>query len=248
MIGRRQIDDQDEIRVLLLDRHAALVDDRRQRRGRLVDAVLYVDRGDIERIADVEGDGDRRRAVVRARRGHVGHALDAVDLLLERRRHRVGDDLRARAGIIGADHDLRRRDLGELRDRQQKEADRAGEHHDRGDRRGKDRALDEEADHQTTAPEGIQLQDQQQTPAPQASATGAGRRAQRVRAVGAGRHSRRGVANNAAAASARSRAGGRRGPPRRRAAFSARAGSTRSAFITAWIRPSANSSSRFGSG
>ena len=45
-------------------------------------------------IADLESDGDRRGAVVRARRGHVGHALDAVDLLFERRRHRVGDDLR----------------------------------------------------------------------------------------------------------------------------------------------------------
>ena len=148
LVGRGQVDDQDEVRVLLLDRHAALIDDRRQRRGRLRHAVLHVDRGDVERVADLEGDGDRRRAVVRARRGHVGHALDAVDLLLERRRDRVGHDLRAGAGIVGADDDLRRRDLRKLRDRQQEKADRAGEHHDRGDRRGEDRALDEEADHQ----------------------------------------------------------------------------------------------------
>ena len=32
-------------------------------------------------------------------RRHVGHARDAVDLLLERRRHRVGDDLGAGARI-----------------------------------------------------------------------------------------------------------------------------------------------------
>ncbi len=121
-VGRGEVDDQDEIRVLLLDRHAALVDDRRQRRGGLRDAVLHVDRGDVERIADLEGDGDGRGAVVGARRGHVAHALDAVDLLFERRRHRVGDDLGAGAGIIGADDDLRRRDVGELRDRQQKKA------------------------------------------------------------------------------------------------------------------------------
>jgi hypothetical protein len=30
LIGRRQVDDQHEVRVLLLDRHAALIDDRRQ--------------------------------------------------------------------------------------------------------------------------------------------------------------------------------------------------------------------------
>jgi hypothetical protein len=40
------------------------------------------------------------------------------------------------------------RDFRELRDRQQEKADRAGEHKDRGDRRRKDRALDEEIDHQ----------------------------------------------------------------------------------------------------
>ena len=72
---------------------------------------------------------------------------DAVDLLLERRRHGVGDDLRARARIDGADDDLRRRDVGKLRDRQQEIADRAGQHHDDGDRRREDRTLDEEAYH-----------------------------------------------------------------------------------------------------
>ena len=46
-----------------------------QRGRRLRDAVLHVDGGDVERIADIEGDGDRRGAVVGARRRHVGHAL-----------------------------------------------------------------------------------------------------------------------------------------------------------------------------
>ena len=171
-VRRGQIDDENEVRVLLLDRHAALIDDRRQRRRRLRHAVLHVDRGDVERIADLEGDGDRRGAVVRARRGHVGHALDAVDLLLERRRHRVGDDLRACARIVGADHDLRRRDLRKLRDRQQKKADRAGEHEDRGDRRGENRPLNEEADHQG----GFTGKSQQQSAA-RIPAAGAARRA-----------------------------------------------------------------------
>ena len=146
-VRRGEIDDEDEVRVLLLDRHAGLVDDRRQRRRRLGDAVLHVDGSDAERIADVEGDGDRRGAVIGARRRHVGHAGDAVDLLLERRGDRVGHDLRAGARIDGADDDLRRRDVGKLRNRQQEVTDRARQHHNDGDRRGENRALDEKSHH-----------------------------------------------------------------------------------------------------
>ena len=50
--------------------------------------------------------------------GHVEHVLDAVDLLLERRRDGFGDRLRVSARIGGAHDDGRRRDLGILRDRQ----------------------------------------------------------------------------------------------------------------------------------
>ncbi len=46
-----------------------------------------------------------------------------------------------------AHHDLRRRDLGKLRDRQQPIADRACEHHDDGDRGCEDRPLNEEIHH-----------------------------------------------------------------------------------------------------
>ena len=49
---------------------------------------------------------------------HVEHVLDAVDLLLERRRDGIADDLGRGAGIAGADDDRRRRDLRILRDRQ----------------------------------------------------------------------------------------------------------------------------------
>ncbi len=73
-----------------------------------------------------------------------GHA---VDLLLERRRHRVGDDLGAGARIDRADDDLRRRDLRKLRDRKQEVADRSREQHDDRDRGSEDRPFDEESDH-----------------------------------------------------------------------------------------------------
>src|SRR5260370_5328148 len=63
-------------------------------------------------IAHLEGYGYGGRAVVRTRRRHVGHAGNAVDLLLEWRCHRVGDHLPARAGITSGYDDLWR---GELR-------------------------------------------------------------------------------------------------------------------------------------
>ena len=46
---------------------------------------------------------DRRDAAVRARGGHVEHALDAVDRLLERRRDRRLDFLRVGAGVDRGD-------------------------------------------------------------------------------------------------------------------------------------------------
>ena len=49
--------------------------------------------------ADLERDVDAREARVRARRGHVHHALDAVDDLLERRGDRALDRLRVGARV-----------------------------------------------------------------------------------------------------------------------------------------------------
>ena len=70
---------------LLLDGDAGGADFRRHAAERLVDAVLHVDLREILIARDVERDVDRRDTGVGARRGHVEHALDAVDGLLERR-------------------------------------------------------------------------------------------------------------------------------------------------------------------
>ncbi len=59
-VRRGEIDDENEVRVLLLDRHPGLIDDWRQRRSRLRDAVLDVDGCDAQWVADVERDGDGR--------------------------------------------------------------------------------------------------------------------------------------------------------------------------------------------
>ena len=91
-------------------------------------------------------------AAVGARRGHVEHALDAVDRLLERRRDRGLDCLRVGAGVERGDGDLRRRQLGILRDRQRRNRDRAGEDDDQRADRREDRPADEGVDeHRSTA-------------------------------------------------------------------------------------------------
>src|SRR5690606_1614940 len=81
---------------------------------------------------------------------HVDHAVDAVDLLLDGRGHRLRDGLGAGAGIARLHHHLGRDDRGVLLDRQRVHRREAGEHdHDRQDRR-EDRPVDEEAgDHRS---------------------------------------------------------------------------------------------------
>ena len=87
-----------------------------------------------------------RRAVVAARRGHVLHALDAVDRLLERSGDRGLDRLRVRA-VVERDHlHLRRRQLGKLRDRQRRDGDRAGQDDDQRAHARQDRTTDEGID------------------------------------------------------------------------------------------------------
>ena len=80
-------------------------------------AVLHEDLCRVEVGAEPEGDRQRHLAVGRGLRRHVEHVFDAVDLLLDRRRDGVGDDLRRRARVRGLYDDRRRHDVGILRDR-----------------------------------------------------------------------------------------------------------------------------------
>ena len=70
-----------------------------QRHGQ-ADAVLHQDLGQVQVDAVLEGHRQVVRAVVGALRRHVHHVLDAVDLLLDGRGHRLGDHLGAGAGIL----------------------------------------------------------------------------------------------------------------------------------------------------
>ena len=116
----------------------------RQPRLRLRDAVLHQLLRLVGIGAELEGDGQRHQAVGRRLAAHVEHVLDAVDLLLDRRRHGLGDDLRIGAGILRAHHHRRRHDLGIFGDRQHAQREQAGEEDQDREHAGEDRPVDEE--------------------------------------------------------------------------------------------------------
>ena len=84
VVPRAEGDDEDDRRRLLLGLDALALDLLRQPRLRDRHPVLDQDLRDVEVDADLEGDGQVVRAVAGAGRGHVEHALDAVDFLLDR--------------------------------------------------------------------------------------------------------------------------------------------------------------------
>ena len=144
LVGRDEVHDHDEVGRGLLGHDADALHFRRQPRQRLRHAVLHLHLRVVEIGAEREGDGERHPAVGCRLREHVEHVLDAVDLLLERRGHRLGDDPRVRARIGGAHDDCRRHDLRVLADRQLEERQRAG-HDDHQRQHGReDRPIDEE--------------------------------------------------------------------------------------------------------
>ena len=117
-IGRIQRDDHQRERERLLDRDTEVLDVLRQERLCLRIAIVDENVRDIDVGPDVERDDLAHRAIVRVGRLHVQHAIDAVHLLLDRRRHRLLDRQRVRARVRRVQVDLRRQDLRKLRDRQ----------------------------------------------------------------------------------------------------------------------------------
>ena len=146
-VGRDQVDDQREVGRLLRHAHALALHLLRELRLGDLHAVLDVDGGDVQVVADLERDRGAHAAVVRAVRGHVHHALDAVDLLLDRDGDGALDHLRARAGVAGRDLHGGRGDRRKLRDREQRNADGARERDQDREHGREDGAIDEEVDH-----------------------------------------------------------------------------------------------------
>ena len=143
--GRAQMHHHGQVRRALDRGDAELADHVGQARQGLGDPVFDLLLGQVRIGADLEGHGQRHVAVGRGQRVHVEHALDAVDLLFERRCHGLGDDRRVGARELGLDHDRRRRHLGVLRDRQIDHGGQAGDEDQHRQDAGKDRAIDEES-------------------------------------------------------------------------------------------------------
>ena len=144
----KNTDGHDEAGRLLLNGDAVGPHFDGQTSKRLVHAVLNVDLRQVLIARDVERDVDRRNTVVGARRGHVEHALDAIDRLLERRRDRGFNLLGVGTRVERRDVDLRRRQRRVLRDGHRRDGDQPGQdQHERTDR-GEDRTADERVDHE----------------------------------------------------------------------------------------------------
>ena len=125
VVGRIEPGGKHKVGIRLGNGDAGVLDLLRQTALRRGDAVLHVDRGDVQVVAGAKGHVDRAGAVVRTRRGDVVHALDAVDLLLQWNRYRRLHHLRVRANVIAGNGDLRRRQVRVERDRQRRNADSA---------------------------------------------------------------------------------------------------------------------------
>ncbi|CAB3753801.1 hypothetical protein BPA30113_05478 [Burkholderia paludis] len=130
VVRRDQVDHHRQRRRAFHRRDAEPLHVFRQARQRLVHAVLHELRGLVRIGAELERDGDRHVAVAVRLRLHVEHVLDAVDLLLERRRDRLGDHFRVRARILRLHDHGRRHDLRIFRDRQQEHRDHPAEQDD----------------------------------------------------------------------------------------------------------------------
>ena len=144
-IRRIQADHHQDVRRLFADGDPLILNRCRQERHRELHAVLHHHQGRVQVHPDIEGDEQRIRAVVAGKRGHIQHAWHAVDQLLDRRRHRVGNHLGARARIADGHLHLRRRDRRILRDRQREHRQPAGERDENRQHSRKDRPVDKES-------------------------------------------------------------------------------------------------------
>ncbi len=116
-VRRHEVDDAHQVRRGLRRRDAEIAHFLRQARKRLRHAVLDLHLRAVHIRTDLEGDGQRERAVHRGLRRHVEHVFDTDDGLLEGRGDGFRDDLRVRSRIHRAHHDGRRDDFRILGDR-----------------------------------------------------------------------------------------------------------------------------------
>ncbi len=140
LVRRHQVHHHDEVRRRLFGGHSDALHVLREPRQRLRHTVLDLDLRVVQIGAEREGDRQRQGTVGGGLREHVEHALDAVHLLLERRRHGFGDHLRVGAGKCRADDDRGWHDAGVLADRQPEQRQQSGDDDEHRQDDGEDRA------------------------------------------------------------------------------------------------------------
>ena len=128
----------------LARRDADLLDFGRQGRRRGRGVVLHFDGVHVAVRARLEHDLQAVAARVIGVRGHIVHALRAVDLLLDDLRDRIIDDGRRSARVRRRDGNGRRRNLRVLRDWQLRRGNRADDDDDQRDDDRENRAMNEE--------------------------------------------------------------------------------------------------------
>ena len=129
---------------LLLDRDALLANVLGQLGQGDLDPVVDVDGVDVRIGAEFERPGERVAAVVAADALHVDHLVDAHDLRLDGLGDRGFHHLGRGAGIGRRHRDLRRHDVGVLRDRDGEQRQRTGDRRDDRDDDRQARSVDED--------------------------------------------------------------------------------------------------------
>ena len=151
-VGRRQRDDLQDRRRILLHDDALRLHRLRQRGQRSRYPVLYQDLRNVEVGADLERHRQRVAAIGAAVGLHVDHAFDAVHLLLDGQGDGIDEGAGACSGIARGDLHRRRHHVGVLRHRQRKHGDAADHNHQDGQHVRKNGPRDEKiGDHGAAA-------------------------------------------------------------------------------------------------
>ncbi len=143
VVRAHQVNHHGQVGAALFGGQADLAHDLGQAGQRAVDAVLHRGFSGFGAGADLEGDGECHGAIGGGLRIEIQQVLDATDLLLQRRGHGLADHTRVGARELRAHHDLWRRHLGVLGERQLEDGQRADEEDEDRQHGGKARPVDE---------------------------------------------------------------------------------------------------------
>jgi len=150
-IGGAQSDQHQEARIGGLHAQPVLAHRLRQPRFDRLDAILDVHLGQLRIGARAERGGNGGLARGIGGRGEVQQVLDPGQLALDQPDHGIVHGLRRRPGIAGIDADTGRRNAGIALDRQARNGQRTGQHHENSQHPRKHRALNEKLRHATSS-------------------------------------------------------------------------------------------------